>query len=48
MLVAAAQTLWHYTLIRDRGRDGCFKAFRMNHWVGFAVYAGTAVDLALR
>jgi 4-hydroxybenzoate polyprenyltransferase len=48
MLIAAAQTLWHYTLIRDRGRDGSFRAFRMNHWVGFAVYAGTAVDLALR
>jgi 4-hydroxybenzoate polyprenyltransferase len=48
MLIAAAQTLWHYTLIRDRGRDGSFRAFRMNHWVGFAVYAGTAVDLGLR
>jgi len=48
VVVAAAQTLWHYALIRNRNRDGCFKAFRMNHWVGFAVYVGTAVDLALR
>lgn len=24
------------------------RAFRLNHWVGFAVFAGTAVDLALR
>jgi 4-hydroxybenzoate polyprenyltransferase len=48
MVVAAAQTLWHFTLIRNRSRDGCFKAFRMNHWVGFAAYAGTALDLALR
>jgi 4-hydroxybenzoate polyprenyltransferase len=48
MMVAALQMLWHFTLIRDRGRDGCFKAFRLNHWVGFAVFAGTAVDLALR
>jgi 4-hydroxybenzoate polyprenyltransferase len=46
--VAAAQALWHYTLIRTRTRDGCFKAFRLNHWVGFAVFAGTAIDLALR
>jgi 4-hydroxybenzoate polyprenyltransferase len=46
--VAAAQAVWHYTLIRDRGRDGCFRAFRANHWLGFAVFAGTAVDLALR
>jgi 4-hydroxybenzoate polyprenyltransferase len=48
MIAAALQTLWHFTLIRTRGREGCFKAFRLNHWVGFAVFAGTAVDLALR
>ncbi|MBQ1766193.1 MAG: 4-hydroxybenzoate octaprenyltransferase [Aquincola sp.] len=45
---AAAQVAWHYGLIRGRTREGCFKAFRLNHWVGFAVFAGTAVDLALR
>ncbi|MBU6257584.1 MAG: 4-hydroxybenzoate octaprenyltransferase [Burkholderiales bacterium] len=45
---AAAQVGWHYTLIRGRSREGCFKAFRLNHWVGFAVYAGVAADLALR
>jgi 4-hydroxybenzoate polyprenyltransferase len=38
---AVAQALWHYTLIRDRSRDGCFKAFRLNHWVGFTLFAGT-------
>jgi 4-hydroxybenzoate polyprenyltransferase len=46
--VAALQAGWHYTLIRDRSREGCFKAFRENHWLGFAVFAGVAVDLALR
>ncbi len=46
--VAALQALWHYTLIRDRTREGCFKAFRLNHWVGFAVFAGVALDLAAR
>jgi 4-hydroxybenzoate polyprenyltransferase len=45
---AALQVAWHWTLIRTRTREGCFKAFRLNHWVGFAVFAGTAVDLALR
>ena len=45
---AAVQALWHYTLIRGRTREGCFKAFRLNHWLGFAVFAGTAIDLALR
>ena len=46
--VAAAQALWHFRLIRGRTREGCFKAFRLNHWLGFAVFAGTAIDLALR
>jgi 4-hydroxybenzoate polyprenyltransferase len=41
--VAAAQVLWHFTLIRDRTRDGCFKAFRLNHWVGFAVFGGVLI-----
>ena len=45
---AAAQALWHFTLIRTRSRDGCFKAFRLNHWLGFALFAGVALDLALR
>ena len=48
LAAAAAQVVWHYTLIKDRGRDGCFKAFRENHWVGFAIFAGTVLDLALR
>ncbi|MDH0863034.1 4-hydroxybenzoate octaprenyltransferase [Mitsuaria sp. GD03876] len=48
LAVAAAQVVWHYTLIKDRTREGCFKAFRENHWVGFAIFAGTVADLALR
>jgi 4-hydroxybenzoate polyprenyltransferase len=45
---AAAQALWHWRLIRDRTRDGCFQAFRLNHWVGFAVFAGIVASDALR
>jgi 4-hydroxybenzoate polyprenyltransferase len=45
---AALQALWHFTLIRRRTREGCFRAFRLNHWLGFAVFAGVVVDLALR
>jgi len=44
----ALQAVWHYTLIRGRTRDGCFRAFRQNHWLGFAVFCGVAADLALR
>jgi len=45
---AAAIAAWHFTLIRDRSRDGCFKAFRMNHWLGFVVFAGVVIDSTLR
>jgi 4-hydroxybenzoate polyprenyltransferase len=45
---AALQVLWHYSLIRGRSREGCFKAFRQNHWLGFALFAGTVLDFALR
>ena len=45
---AAAQALWHFTLIRDRSREGCFKAFRLNHWVGFAVFAGVVAGYATK
>ena len=45
LVAAGAQALWHFGLIRDRSRDGCFKAFRLNHWVGFAVFAGVALSV---
>jgi 4-hydroxybenzoate polyprenyltransferase len=44
----ASIALWHFTLIRTRTREGCFRAFRLNHWVGFAVFAGTAAQSLLR
>jgi len=43
--VALAQVGWHYRLIRHRARDGCFKAFRLNHWVGFALFAGVVLSV---
>jgi 4-hydroxybenzoate polyprenyltransferase len=45
LALAAAQALWHFFLIRKRSRDGCFKAFRLNHWVGLAVFAGVAFSV---
>ena len=48
LTVAAGMALWHYTLIRDRSRAGCFHAFRLNHWIGFAIFAGVVVDQWLR
>jgi 4-hydroxybenzoate polyprenyltransferase len=48
LAVATAIAAWHYTLIRDRSRDGCFRAFRLNHWLGFVVFAGVVADHLLR
>jgi 4-hydroxybenzoate polyprenyltransferase len=41
-----AQALWHYTLIRSRSREGCFKAFRQNHWLGLTLFVGIAASYA--
>jgi 4-hydroxybenzoate polyprenyltransferase len=47
-IVAAALIAgYHYTLIRDRTREGCFKAFRHNNWFGAAVFAGIVADLSV-
>ncbi|HVL55288.1 MAG TPA: 4-hydroxybenzoate octaprenyltransferase [Burkholderiaceae bacterium] len=39
---AASIAAYHYTLIRDRSRKGCFHAFNHNNWFGAAVCAGIA------
>ncbi len=44
LAAAALQAAWHFWLIKDRTRDGCFKAFRLNHWVGFAAFVGVALS----
>ena len=48
LVLAAAQALWHYRLIRHRAREGCFKAFRLNHWLGAAVFVGLALGYTFR
>jgi 4-hydroxybenzoate polyprenyltransferase len=47
LAVAAGMMASHYTLIRDRTREGCFKAFLHNNWVGAAVFAGIVAAYAL-
>jgi 4-hydroxybenzoate polyprenyltransferase len=44
--LAGAMMLYHWTLIRDRGREGCFKAFRRNNWVGAAIFAGIVLSFS--
>jgi 4-hydroxybenzoate polyprenyltransferase len=48
LLVAVVCAVYHYTLIRDRGRAGCFAAFRHNNWLGAAIFSGVALDYLLR
>ena len=47
LAAAGAQAAWHYTLIRERTREGCFRAFRLNHWFGFTLFAGSVLGYAL-
>ncbi len=46
LFVAIIQVVWHVWLIRNREREACFKAFRLNHWLGFTVFVGIAMSLA--
>jgi 4-hydroxybenzoate polyprenyltransferase len=39
-VIAGYHVLW----IRGRSREGCFRAFRHNHWIGLAVFAGVLAD----
>ncbi len=45
--LAALQAIWHGRLIWSRSREGCFKAFRLNHWLGFTLFAGIAASAAI-
>ena len=45
--VSVVQVAWHFQLIRNRTREGCFKAFRLNHWLGASVFAGIVAGFAL-
>jgi 4-hydroxybenzoate polyprenyltransferase len=44
LLAAAGQALWHGWLIKDRDRERCFRAFRLNHWLGLTVWLGLVAD----
>jgi 4-hydroxybenzoate polyprenyltransferase len=48
LVIAGGIALYHYTLIRDRSREGCFAAFNHNTWFGAAVFAGICLHYGLR
>jgi 4-hydroxybenzoate polyprenyltransferase len=47
LAVAAGVAGYHFTLIRERDPQSCFKAFRHNNWFGASVFAGIALDFLL-
>lgn len=47
LAVALVLVAWEFWIARHRDRDGCFRAFLHNHWVGAVVFAGLALDYAL-
>ena len=47
LAVAGAMMVYHWFLIRGRGRAGCFKAFMHNNWVGGAIFAGIFLSFPL-
>jgi 4-hydroxybenzoate polyprenyltransferase len=46
--VAGLCAIYHYTLIKDRDRTKCFKAFRHNNWLGAAIFLGVAMHYVFR
>ncbi len=48
LAAAAILMAWQQWLIRDRDRLACLAAFRNNNWVGFVLWLGIAMALALR
>ncbi|TMG94604.1 MAG: 4-hydroxybenzoate octaprenyltransferase [Betaproteobacteria bacterium] len=48
LAIAFALAVQHLWWIRTREREQCFRAFLDNHWLGFAVFSGVALDFAVR
>lgn len=48
LVIACACAIHHFFLIKDRERIACFKAFRLNNWLGAAIFFGVCLDFAVR
>ena len=47
LIAVAGLFIYQQYLIRNRNREACFKAFANNVWVGFALFLGVVLELAL-
>ena len=45
LIAAALISGYHFRLIRNRDRDGCFAAFNHNTWFGAAIFVGVVAGL---
>ena len=48
LILAEGIAAYHFTLIKRRERERCFKAFLHNNWFGAAVLAGVVMDYLMR
>jgi 4-hydroxybenzoate polyprenyltransferase len=48
LVFAAIMMIHHWRLIRSRSREGCFRAFRHNNWVGGVIFAGIVLSYAVK
>jgi len=48
LAIAAAMAVYHFSLIRTRSREGCFRAFNHNNWFGAAVFGGLLLQYLVR
>ena len=48
IVLAAGVAAYHYTLIRTRTREGCFRAFNHNNWLGASIFLGVLLGVLLK
>ncbi len=48
LVVAAIMMAYHQWLARNRDREGCFAAFRHNHFIGMVIFIGIVLDYTLK
>ncbi|QID16750.1 4-hydroxybenzoate octaprenyltransferase [Nitrogeniibacter mangrovi] len=48
LATAALIAVYHFTLIRERDRARCFKAFLHNNWLGAAIFVGIVLDYLVK
>jgi 4-hydroxybenzoate polyprenyltransferase len=48
MVVVAGLIVWEFRLARSRDREGCFRAFLHNNWIGATVFASIVLGVTMR